>query len=41
MKASTTMTDAQSMTTQEVVRRTALDEHGDSLKEAVALVVAS
>ena len=34
------MTDAQSMTTQELVRRTLLDEHGDFLKEAVAMVAA-
>ena len=34
------MTDGQSMTTQELVRRTLLDEHGDFLKEAVAMVVA-
>jgi putative transposase len=34
------MTDTQSMTTQELVRRTLLDEHGDFLKEAVALVAA-
>jgi putative transposase len=34
------MADTQSMTTQELVRRTLLDEHGDFLKEAVALVAA-
>ena len=34
------MTDGQSMTTQELVRRTLLDEHGDFLKEAVAMVAA-
>jgi len=34
------MTDPQSMTTQELVRRTLLDEHGDFLKEAVAMVAA-
>ncbi|MCA1698357.1 MAG: IS256 family transposase [Actinobacteria bacterium] len=34
------MTDRQSMTTQELVRRTLLDEHGDFLKEAVAMVAA-
>jgi transposase-like protein len=34
------MADGQSMTTQELVRRTLLDEHGDFLKEAVAMVVA-
>ena len=34
------MTDTQSMTTQELVRRTLLDEHGDFLKEAVAIVAA-
>ena len=34
------MTDAQSMTTHQLVRRTLLDEHGDFLKEAVALVAA-
>ena len=34
------MTDTQSMTTQELVRRTLLDEHGDFLREAVALVAA-
>ena len=34
------MTDPQSMTTQELVRRTLLDEHGDFLREAVALVAA-
>lgn len=34
------MTDTQSMTTQELVRRTLLDEHGDFLKEAVAMVAA-
>jgi hypothetical protein len=32
------MTDTQSMTTHELVRRTSLDEHGDFLKEAVAIV---
>jgi transposase-like protein len=35
-----TMADRQSMTTSEVVRRTLLDEHGDFLKEAVAMVAA-
>jgi transposase-like protein len=40
MKGSTTMTDTQSMTTHELVRRTLLDEHGDFLKEAVAMVAA-
>jgi len=39
-KESTAMTDRQSMTTQELVRRTLLDEHGDFLREAVALVAA-
>ena len=34
------MTDTQSMTTQELVRRTLLDEHGDFLKDAVAIVAA-
>jgi transposase-like protein len=34
------MTDTQSMTTRELVRRTLLDEHGDFLKEAVAMVAA-
>ena len=34
------MADGQSMTTQELVRRALLDEHGDFLKEAVAIVVA-
>ena len=34
------MADERSMTTQEVVRRTLLDEHGDFLKEAVAMVAA-
>jgi len=34
------MTDTQSMTTNELVRRTLLDEHGDFLKEAVAMVAA-
>ncbi len=34
------MTDGQSMTTQELVRRTLLDEHGDFLREAVAMVAA-
>src|SRR3954471_10787430 len=34
------MADRQSMTTQELVRRTLLDEHGDFLKEAVAMVAA-
>ena len=34
------MADRQSMTTQELVRRTLLDEHGDFLKEAVAIVAA-
>ena len=34
------MTDTQSMTTQELVRRTLLDEHGDFLREAVAMVAA-
>src|SRR5215216_6114659 len=32
------MADRQSMTTQELVRRTLLDEHGDFLREAVAMV---
>ena len=32
------MADRQSMTTQELVRRTLLDEHGDFLREAVAIV---
>jgi hypothetical protein len=34
------MTDTQSMTTRDLVRRTLLDEHGDFLKEAVAIVAA-
>ena len=34
------MTDTQSMTTNELVRRTLLDEHGDFLREAVAMVAA-
>ena len=34
------MTDTQRMTTQQLVRRTLLDEHGDFLREAVALVAA-
>ena len=34
------MADRQSMTTQELVRRTLVDEHGDFLKEAVAMVAA-
>jgi len=34
------MTDTQSMTTHELVRRALLDEHGDFLKEAVAMVAA-
>src|SRR5215213_250808 len=34
------MADRQSMTTQELVHRTLLDEHGDFLKEAVAIVAA-
>ena len=34
------MTDTQSMTTHKLVRRTLLDEHGDFLKEAVAMVAA-
>jgi transposase-like protein len=34
------MADRQSMTTQELVRRTLLDEHGDFIKEAVAIVAA-
>jgi putative transposase len=34
------MADRQSMTTEELVRRTLLDEHGDFLREAVALVAA-
>jgi transposase-like protein len=34
------MTDGRSMTTQELVRRTLLDEHGDFLKDAVAMVAA-
>lgn len=32
------MTDGQSMTTTELVRKTLLEEHGDFLKEAVAIV---
>ena len=36
----TTVADRQSMRTQELVRRTLLDEHGDFLKEAVAMVAA-
>ena len=32
------MADTQSMTTHELVRRTLLDEHGDLLRDAVALV---
>ena len=34
------MAERQSMTTQELVRKTLLDEHGDFLREAVALVAA-
>jgi putative transposase len=34
------MTDTQSMTTPQLVRRALLDEHGDFLKEAVAIVAA-
>ena len=34
------MADGQSMTTEELVRRTLLEQHGDFLKEAVALVAA-
>jgi transposase-like protein len=34
------MTDVRSMTTQQLVCRTLLDEHGDFLKEAVAIVAA-
>jgi transposase-like protein len=34
------MADRQSMTTQELVRKTLLDEHGDFLREAVAIVAA-
>jgi transposase-like protein len=34
------MTDTQSMTTHELVRRTLLGEHGDFVKEAVAIVAA-
>jgi transposase-like protein len=34
------MTDTQSMTTHELVRRTLLDEHGDFLRDAVAMVAA-
>ena len=34
------MADGQSMTTTELVRRTLLEEHGDFLKEAVAMVAA-
>ena len=34
------MTDTQSMTTQELVRRTLVEEHGDFLREAVAMVAA-
>ncbi|HEV7808296.1 MAG TPA: IS256 family transposase, partial [Solirubrobacteraceae bacterium] len=34
------MTDSQSMTTHELVRRTLLEEHGDFHKEAVAIVAA-
>src|ERR1044072_3066142 len=34
------MTDTQSMTTQQLVRRTLLEEHGDFVKEAVAMVAA-
>jgi len=34
------MADRQSMTTQELVRRTLAEKHGDFLKEAVALVAA-
>jgi transposase-like protein len=34
------MADGQSMTTTELVRRTLLEDYGDFLKEAVALVAA-
>ena len=34
------MADGQSMTRMELVRSTLLDEHGDFLKEAVAMVAA-
>ena len=34
------MADTQSMTTQELIRRTLLDEHGDFFKQAVAIVAA-
>jgi len=34
------MADGQSMTTEELVRKTLLDEHGDFLREAVAMVAA-
>jgi putative transposase len=34
------MADGQSMTTQELVRKTLLDEHGDFLRDAVAMVAA-
>ena len=34
------MADGQSMTRTELVRRTLLEEHGDFLKEVVALVAA-
>ena len=35
------MAERQRMTTAEVVRRTLMDEHGDFLREAVALVARS
>jgi putative transposase len=34
------MADTQSMTTMELVRKTLVEEHGDFLKEAVAIVAA-
>ena len=34
------MAETQSMTTQEIVRRTLVEEHGDFLREAVAMVAA-
>jgi transposase-like protein len=37
---SITMADGRSMTTTELVRKTLLEEHGDFLKEAVAIVAA-
>jgi putative transposase len=39
-EGNTTMADSQSMTTSELVRKTLLDEHGDFLREAVAIVAA-